>query len=218
MARPRKVTDEQILAAMKQAVLLHGPSVSLDQVASSLDVTAPALLKRFKSREALLLAALTPPDDAEFLAVLEAGATTGPLDQQLRRILTLMYAFLEDVIPCLSALRESGIEHAKLYRPKDPARGITAMKHWLATARKRNLIADLELEPAAHAILGAIQSRAFSTYLLQQPDSPRAQRKYIDEVVRFFTHALANPRPESSGTRSGSVSGSNEVRKLSTRR
>lgn len=190
MARPRLVSDEQILTAMKTAVLEHGPAVPLDQVASALGVTAPALLKRFGSREALLLAALRPPEDARYLEVLEAGPTDEPFDVQLRRVLTLMFDFLKEVVPCLSALRESRIPASKLYIAKDPLRAAKAMQAWLASARDRELIADCAIEPAAFAILGAIHARAFSAYMFQQPHSLRGERKYVEDVVRFFTQAL----------------------------
>jgi len=55
MARPRLITDEQILTTMRSCVLELGSHVSLDLVADKLGVTAPALLKRFGNRQELLL-------------------------------------------------------------------------------------------------------------------------------------------------------------------
>ena len=68
MARPRLITDEQILTTMRSCVLEHGAQVSLDVVAQQLGVTSPALLKRFGSLEALMLEALRPPEDPAFIA------------------------------------------------------------------------------------------------------------------------------------------------------
>ena len=62
MARPRTITDEQILGTMRASVLEHGPAVSLDFVAEKLGVTGPALLKRFGSRQKLMIEALKPPE------------------------------------------------------------------------------------------------------------------------------------------------------------
>ena len=63
MARPRLITDEQILQTMRASVLEHGPAVSLDLVAEKLKVTGPALLKRFGTRQALMIEALKPPEE-----------------------------------------------------------------------------------------------------------------------------------------------------------
>lgn len=67
MARPRQISDEQILTTMCSCVLSHGPQVSLDLVAKELGVTGPALLKRFGTREELMLRALRPPEVPAFL-------------------------------------------------------------------------------------------------------------------------------------------------------
>ena len=45
MARPRTITDEQILGTMRSSVLEHGPAVSLDLVAEKLGVTKPSVVR-----------------------------------------------------------------------------------------------------------------------------------------------------------------------------
>src|SRR5262245_22349770 len=110
MARPRQVSDDEILAEVRRGVLEQGPSVSLDLIAHRLNVTAPALFKRFGSRNALLLAALKPDDAAALMALLKRGPDEGrPFEPQLLEIMEAHAAFLETTVPCMSALRESGL-------------------------------------------------------------------------------------------------------------
>lgn len=57
MARPRLVSDEDAFAAFDAAIAEHGPNgVTLALVAKRLDVTAPALMRRFGSKQGLFAA------------------------------------------------------------------------------------------------------------------------------------------------------------------
>src|SRR5205809_765396 len=114
MGRPRQISDEQILATMRQRALAEGPNVSLDLVANELKVSTPALLKRFGNRQALMLAALRPPEDPEWLAVARRGPGDGPLEAQLVDLFERIFAFMAEAIPCQTVLRESGIPMQKL--------------------------------------------------------------------------------------------------------
>src|SRR5688500_1329836 len=100
MARPRQITDEQILATMRSSVLQHGPAVSLDLVAEQLKVTSPALIKRFGTRRALMIAALRPADDNAFLKRMAQGPDDRPLQVQLEEVITSFSEVASEAMPC----------------------------------------------------------------------------------------------------------------------
>ena len=186
------MSDEQILSVMRERVLAHGPSVSLDLVAEELKVSAPALLKRFGSKQALMLAALKPPDRPEWIERIMKGPGEGPLGAQLLDLFQRISDFMTQIVPCISALRESGIPFNQVYAKRHgPDQGLKALQGWLSQARKQGLIAALETDTAAFAILGALQTRAFYAHLLQREFSERAQREYLGDLVRLFTRALS---------------------------
>ncbi len=192
MARPRQVSDEQILASMREAVLAHGPAVSLEQVASELKVSAPALLKRFGNRQRLMLAALKPPDNPEWMESLARGPGAGSLEEQLRELFARIAEFMEQAIPCVVALRESGIPTSQLFpKPSGPERGVKAMQKWLKVAREKGLVTVDELETAAVAMLGSLQMRAFLAHLMKRDFTRPTQRQYVVELARLFTRTLA---------------------------
>lgn len=191
MARPRQISDEQILTAMRTAVLAHGPAVSLDQVAASLNVTAPALLKRFGSRQKLLLESLRPPEKVEWIERLDAGPTEEDFRTQLLGHLRSIADFLNLVVPCVSALRESGVSPESIFSRNQPAiAGLQALERWLRKARKLGLIAARETDSAAAAILGAVQNRAFFAHVMKQEFSAASQRRYHEELAELFCRAL----------------------------
>jgi AcrR family transcriptional regulator len=177
---------------MRQAVSAHGPAVSLDVVAQELGVTGPALLKRFGTREELLLAALLPPAEPDWVRFVRAGPSSAPLREQLLEIFTRISAFMKEVVPRLTALRESGIPYSRVFRDRTPPqRGLESLKGWLATARERGLVTAPEIDTAALAIMGALQARAFFQHVLQADVPPGSQQDYLRELADLFTRTLA---------------------------
>ncbi|MDQ3264141.1 MAG: TetR/AcrR family transcriptional regulator [Myxococcota bacterium] len=188
MARPRQISDEQILSATRERVLAQGPNVSLEVVAEDLGVTVPAILKRFGSRRALMLAALTPPEP-EWIAFLNQGPRQAPLEELLQEMFLKILAFNTDAIPCVIALRESGIA-TKEFLGRDPTRGHRALVGWLKRASALRLITATELEGIAFAIFGALMGRAFTAHLVNAPLSERDRQSYAQDLSRVFTRAL----------------------------
>ena len=60
----------------------------MDVIAEDLGVTAPALFRRFGSRNDLLTAALRPEERPPFIADLELGPDRRPVETQLVEIFT----------------------------------------------------------------------------------------------------------------------------------
>lgn len=194
MARPRQITDEDILKMTRACALERGPQVSLEVVAERLGVTPPALIKRFGSRRALLLAALRPNDDPQWIRDIANGPDERPLvaqmEEKLGRILDLMVR----EVPCLVALRESGIPIEEIFVPGTipaPVRGLRALAAWLERAAERGLAACDDSETAASAIMGALQSRIFLAHLLNRSFLHRNQNEYVKSVSTMFARALA---------------------------
>jgi len=192
MARPRTISDEQILATMREMALAYGPAVPLERVAERLSVSAPALLKRFGTRRALLIAALRPAGRPPWLERLARGPTDAPLERQLRDLLDDAADDLADVLPRLMVLRESGIPIEEIFPgEKPPELALAALRSWLQRARRRGLVTVPETEAAAIALLGAVKARAMLAHLRSTPDAaPSADGRHA-ELARLFARALA---------------------------
>ena len=193
MARPRLITDEQILTTMRSCVLEHGAGVSLEVVAERLNVTSPALLKRFHSRQELMLKALQPPDVSQWMVDFDRGPDERPLEVQLTEHFQRVWDSFAEVIPCISALRESGIPHEKIFEGKRNGlvHAIRAISRWLEKAIDAGLIETEAPESVATAILGALQTRAFTSHVAKVHYSTRSNREYLDDIVQLFSRALA---------------------------
>lgn len=191
MARPRLISDEQILSATRSCVFEHGPHVSLDVIAEQLGVTGPALLRRFRNRQELFIQALTPDRNPEWMLAFDKGPDDRPLEVQLREHLARVWKFFEEVIPRITALRESGIEHKKIFdNDEGPARAVRSITGWFERAIEAGLVEADQAETLSYAFMGALQYRAFISYMVKAPNSARSNREFLDDVAQFFCRAL----------------------------
>lgn len=161
MARPREVSDDQILEAACDCFLEHGASAPTSRIASALGVSAAALFHRFGSKKALMMRALLPSvDQVPDSALLDER----PVPEQLVDWGLQMLRMLRAMQPKLAVLKSAGIDHAELLRHFDvppPVRLHRALTDLLtqADAQGRARVAD----PAAVAVafMGSVNVRVF---------------------------------------------------------
>jgi len=204
MPRPRLVTDEQILSTARACVLELGPQVSLDVVADRLGISQPALHKRFGDRRTLMLAALVPAGEPPWIREIAGGPDERPLRAQLEELLGRVSAYLVEIVPCLSALHESGIPRsALLQRMKSPppVMAMEAVARWLTQAKARGLVDPQALEPesVAAAMLGPLMAHAHVSHMLQRSWVRRGPPEFVADVAELFSRALV---PASAPSRS----------------
>jgi AcrR family transcriptional regulator len=198
MARPRLVSDDEIRAAVRKGVLEQGPQVSLDLIAERLGVSAPALFKRFGSRNALLLASLALPEHPRFIDLLEGEPDDRPFETQLHEIIEAHMQFLDEGWPCMAALRESGIpkEQIKDLFAKSPVmKAVPLFVRWLERARRLGLADIPEPHFVAFAVFGAghmpIMMRHMSKHM---GGSPPSIEGYARSVSKMISRGLAPRR------------------------
>jgi AcrR family transcriptional regulator len=87
MARPRKVSDEELTAACGRVIGRFGPGFTLAQVAAEAGVAVGTVAGRFGSKRNLLLAMMTAGADGMALWLRETAAGLAPLDAIRRTML-----------------------------------------------------------------------------------------------------------------------------------
>jgi AcrR family transcriptional regulator len=93
--RPRTITDEAIVAATVRAIDRHGPArMTLADVAREAGVSPAALVQRFGSKHALLVAVGRSSREHVERAAADALGRTGPY---VKRLLDLLSGFVRDV-------------------------------------------------------------------------------------------------------------------------
>jgi AcrR family transcriptional regulator len=172
MARPRQISDAQILEAARACFLEHGHQVSTTVIADRLGVSQAALFKRFGTKDDLMVAALRPdPSSLDgLIARLDAGPDDRAVPLQLREVaLTIRDRFAE-FLPRMAVLKSAGLtpppRREGAPKPIPPQRVHTALVGWLEQAHRRGVLRVPDPAAAAFALLGAIHMQCFMAYMV----------------------------------------------------
>lgn len=168
MARPRQVSDEDILAVARSVFLEHGPQAPTQAIADQLGVSQAALFKRFQTKADLMIAALTPAAPP-WIDGLHAGPDDRPIHPQLLELATAMSAYFEQTFPCFAALKASGVPLEDNLRSQSdpvPLRTHRALTAWLRAAIDRGAIRQVDPSAIATLFMGALHSHAFLSHFL----------------------------------------------------
>ncbi len=190
MSRPRTISDEQILEATRAAVRRHGPAVPLEAIARRLHVSQPALLKRFGTRHKLFLAALKPPETPPFLARLEAGPDTRPVEAQLVELLSEMAAYFDEIAPLISALRESGVKYDHVRAKRAHLAPLKALTGWIERGERMGVLHADDPEALAMVLLASVLTPAMMTHHLGKRAWKRDARQMVAPLSSLWAKAL----------------------------
>lgn len=195
MARPRLISNEQILAATREAVNSFGPGVSLEVIAASLGVSQPALLKRYGSRNKLMVAALRPSDQPAYKAQLEAGPDSRAFGEQLAEVVGWLSSYYEENAPRIAALRESGIPMCDVFPPSEgepaPLRIKNGVAEWFERCKRRGLVSsDFDTETLAFSLISTVSSRSHLKHLFEGFAPKTSDRVFLKSVTALFVRAL----------------------------
>lgn len=191
MARPRQVSDEEILLAARGCFLEQGPSVSTTVIARRLGVSQAALFKRFGTKEDLLIAALAPPEIPGFVPLADAGPDARPLPLQLRELAGEIHRFLQGLVPCLAMLQASGLDMRTLmtrYQIPPPLRAHRALTGWFERAAAAGRLGPCEPSAVATILIGALQGHRMLSMIGATPNPAEG---YLDQVVGTLWRGIA---------------------------
>lgn len=199
MARPRKHEDDEILDVARAVFLEHGPAASLQLVADQVGLSQPALFKRFGTKEALLLRALTPSTRMPWVERLAAGPDDRPLPEQLLEIGRGAMAFFATSVPCLLTLRASGLDLRELLgadHASGPLRVRRAVEGFFAAARARGLIRHAAPDRVATALIGSLQARALFAHVHGEPLDDAEIEAHTAAVIDLLWTGIAPGQEE----------------------
>lgn len=136
MARPRKASDEQLLAAAALVIGRVGPSFTLAQVAEEAGVSAPTLVQRFGSKRDLLVALGRANQEWVLTAMRRAAEQAHTPLRALSAALLAGFAELGDPLVVVNNVAQLGADLA------DPQLRALLQEHYTAVERiARELVA-----------------------------------------------------------------------------
>jgi AcrR family transcriptional regulator len=196
MGRPQEVTDEQIVAAARRCFLEQGAGISIQVFARELGVSHTTLFNRFGSREALMIAALGPPERLPWAARLEAGPDARPLRDQLVELGGVMAAYFKDLSPGLAVLRAAGITPERVFEGRaepSPVQATRALSGWLGRARAAGLLGPVDVDTLTATILGAMLSWTQMVQMCDRRLERAGSERFLERFFDLLWHGIAPP-------------------------
>ncbi len=203
MARPRQVSDEDILATARALFVKHGPTLPTSVIADALGISQPALFKRFKSKDELMLEAMLHLEP-NWEIVIGQRPDSRPLGRQLKEIAGRIARHLREIVPCAMVLRSSRIDPSILQHRfplgPPPLIALRTLTAWLQGAQQQGLARrDFDVQATATMLLGALLFRTFLDHTmtglptgLGASDDP----EHLGHIVDLVVEAI-RPRDES---------------------
>lgn len=190
MARPRRVSDEQLVQVARACFLERGPSVGLKEIGARLGVSHAAVLHRVGSKERLLAMALEVAPPREIEGLLAGPSAEEPAEEALVALLDALLGYFRALVPGLVVGRASGVSTSHLPAGAGPKRARRDLAAWLGRATALRLVDTPDPDASAEALVGPLESRAFAEHLAgASRPRPATDRVWLTRLVR----AVARP-------------------------
>lgn len=194
MARPRQVSDDEILEAARACFLEHGASVSTSVIAEHVGISQAAIFKRFGTKQELMVQALMPPAVPDWIDTIGEAPDDRPIPEQLTEILIAASRFFEWMSPKMAVLKSAGLDMAELLSRFDeppPVLGWRRLTGWLRSAQRAGRVRSGNPETMAMMLLGALHGRVFMTHVLGLGRDVILGEHYAAELVQTLWCGLA---------------------------
>lgn len=194
--RPQTISDEKILAVARKIFLENGPQASVDMIAKELEISQPALFKRFGTKRNLMVCAMRAPKKIDWFDKIDKGPDDRPFVEQLKDITELIAAFLKTVQPVIQFIQMTDISPMELMAENDvppPVKGIKRLTSWLERCYEKGLIRKVNFKQAAIGIMGTIQFNAFAKTFLRSFDIKKEiinGEEFIDDLPDLIWNGL----------------------------
>lgn len=193
MARPRSITNEQILDAARIVFLERGPGATTAEIAAKAKISEGSIFKRFNTKTELFQAALGASVQPGWFEVLPAAMEMG-LQEGLMRVGQAALDFFIEMIPRLNMMLSSLPEvHQGLptfSREGMPVKAIRMlaglMQHW----QQKGLMRQTDPEVGARMFLGAIFHFAFTEVSGINRWLPMPRQQFLEHLVENLAQGL----------------------------
>lgn len=191
MARPRQITDEQIVNAARDAFLEQGFGATTAEIARRAGVSEGTLFKRFSSKEELFEVAVGLRDYGRWRAALTAMTGVGEVRRNLETTALAILNESGQLMPNLVAMFSRGYDpshNPMLDRLDDPVRrDADVLAEYLRAETRLGRVRPLDVDVTALTLMGAL-----THYIHREHMLPPQGREKLDDgrMVRGLLDVL----------------------------
>jgi AcrR family transcriptional regulator len=195
MARPKSVSDDQVIEAARALFIELGHTAPIQTLAQRLGVSHAALFQRFGSKRALLIEAMRPSCDVLWPDEGSIGPTRERLREELLALCASIGAFLMANLPRIRVLQAAGVLPEEIFARGGvhPFVACARVEEWLRRGVTAGLFAPCDTRAVSAGIVAAVFGRVQMSRLAASHASAAealAQLGDIEGLVDFFARGL----------------------------
>lgn len=195
MARPKSITDEEILDAARDVFLEHGIQAPTSAIAERAGISEGTIFRRYETKDKLFHAAMGIPHEPEWFAQAERLEQHEDVEEALTEIGSGMMEFFSDMIPKMSMLMSCGAGRPHIFKGNSnapPIRAVRTLTRFFAAHQKAGRLQDFDPEIAARMFLGSIFHFCFFEVAGIHQFVPMPQKTFIRGVVDTILRGTAS--------------------------
>ncbi|WP_055074544.1 TetR/AcrR family transcriptional regulator [Pseudanabaena sp. 'Roaring Creek'] len=190
MARPPKITNEEILTAAREIFLKEGFSASTLAIAEKAGISEASIFKRFATKQALFLAAIGITENPKWVKTLSSQTPTAAIKEELIVICEQMLAFYLEVMPRVFMLMNRGDIPHPPPMPPPHLRDTYLLASFLDKAIALKHLRSCDTLTVAHMIVGPIINYIVSSNMDREMPIALPSMKHTFVEPSIFIHTL----------------------------
>jgi len=195
MARPRTISDEQIIEAARVVFMRDGVAASTATIAREAGVSEGTIFRRFPTKEALFQRAMSA--GGEWDLGLESRVGQGDLQEQLVAVTLDLIEAMRRTLPRMMALASCGNTPREIWRADPdsaPHRILKSVINYFDAEMRLGRLATADPEVIARMLLGSVHNYAFFEHMGIHAWIPIAAPTYARSLVQILWKGL-DPGP-----------------------
>ena len=193
MARPKQVSDEELMNATLSCLHRFGHQFSTRAVAESLNVSPQAILKRMGSKSELLIRSFVHFVEVAIAGHLLAPLDERPFDQQLfeqGERLTEHFIWIEKFRALFVANGIDPKDVVTRFASPPPLKITTQLADFFEDAASHGLIRNVDFVLLGDTFYGALGHQSMLRHTFPQPDAWEDYESYLARLCAFIHSAL----------------------------
>ena len=194
MARPARITNDQILEAARAVFLEQGYAAPTAEVARRAGVSEGSVFKRFPTKNDLFLAALGTSELPDWLSSLDGRVGQGSPRETCVEVVRQSIDFFRKLLPCAvmmwSSKATSPLDVLRSAPDPPPRRSVAALTRYLAGERRLGRVRTEDPEVAARLLLAAAHQFVFFEMVGMLPDGGRDANAFAQQAVELLWTGL----------------------------
>lgn len=191
MARPKKITEEQILAAAREAFTKDGLNASTSDIARKAKVSEGSIFKRFPTKDALFIAAMKTPPVPACIDRLSSIVGVGDLRTNLLQTFLQFVEFLQAAIPQFMVTQGSKPLQACSETEPPPVRDRRLIACYLQAEIERGRLRPCNPDVVAYTLTGTLFSYAMDAFLFKRSPSREETVAFVEHLVNVLWEGVA---------------------------